>query len=543
MRSINKTDIGLALFFALVSALMLAGRWQHGDTDLYLKGDAANIATFAAALDHPENFAGDGVLGDPGSFEFYLAAHIPVIRWLARIWGGYGMAFVSLLAPHVFLHLLGFYILGRVLFTSRSWAFLLSAITFARLDLHVGTFWGMYDDAIPRVTFQVILPFLLASAIHWRNRPGAWPLVMAGAGLLTYIHPVSAPVWGLVIWLGFVLSLPQEWGWRRRTIRAAVTGAAFLVVISPWIAHYLQTFEYGRTADYNQVREAMAFRFIGGTLDPLQAVLDFVLAIPDVLVIGIGAILFVWHLDPASRSRQRILHIWLVALVGVSVAIPVIDHAFARAYGTTHFEIDLIRNLRYAVPLLMVFWIWCFSAWNRTDPGFSRPAVVGLILALSWTGQHSPALLVKALKNLSVGTFTEEDPVHASFRRAVKALQETTSPREPVLATFAPVHVRYGAQRAVVYTFKDGGILSYSNHAEMIRWHQKALNIREVEAGLSELKKSGEWDTIMPTYDQLASSLGASILFLRVPDDASLPDGEILYRKEGFVITRVPGAG
>ena len=65
-----------------------------------------------------------------------------------------------LLLPTILLQLIGFYFLGRVLYRSRLWAFLLAVITAAMVtEVGLGEFWGIWRDVLPRFTFQAFLPF------------------------------------------------------------------------------------------------------------------------------------------------------------------------------------------------------------------------------------------------------------------------------------------------------------------------------------------------------------------------------------------------
>jgi hypothetical protein len=130
--------------------------------------------------------------------------------------------------------------------------------------------------------------------------------------------------------------------------------------------------------------------------------------------------------------------------------------------------------------------------------------------------------------------------MHAAFRRAVAALRASTLSGEQVLATFAPVHIRYGARRPVVYTYKDGGILAYADHKRLIAWHETAQHVRQVETNQRELARKGEWDTLFNSYAALGRKLDARILFLRIPDEAVIEEDEMLFRGGGFVIARIP---
>jgi hypothetical protein len=201
-----------------------------------LDGDAANIATFAAARDHPHLFDGDEVLGIPGLSRWYPTIHVPFVRAFARITGDYGTALQAPLGLHVFLQGVGFYLFGRVLFESRYWAFLLAIVTFMRVDVNLGELWGVYSYPLPRVTFQSLLPFLAAAAYYWRATPRMWPAIMVAAGLLIYIHPVSTPAWGLALWLGFLPFLPARWSPTRSSLVMLGLGGVFFLVTLPLLS-------------------------------------------------------------------------------------------------------------------------------------------------------------------------------------------------------------------------------------------------------------------------------------------------------------------
>ncbi|MDO8559756.1 MAG: hypothetical protein Q7S23_01825, partial [bacterium] len=191
------------------------GRWQGAYPFAFLSGDSANIAGFAAALDHPGNFTGDAILSDPANFRFYQTIHLPLIRALTKITGDYGTSFIWLLGWHVLVQAVGFYILGRILFHRRYWAALYAIMTLVPVQLNL-EFWGAWSDPLPRFSFQALLPYLLAAALRWRSSPIAWPWLMAAAGVLVYVHPVSAPGWGLALWLGFVWGAPAAWSYQKK---------------------------------------------------------------------------------------------------------------------------------------------------------------------------------------------------------------------------------------------------------------------------------------------------------------------------------------
>jgi hypothetical protein len=87
--------------------------------------------------------------------------------------GNFGLAYSLLVLPHVFLQYFSYYLLGRVLYHSRYWAFLFSLAVSAPLALDGGELWGVMSDAMPRFTFQVLIPFLLILLLFTREQCGA----------------------------------------------------------------------------------------------------------------------------------------------------------------------------------------------------------------------------------------------------------------------------------------------------------------------------------------------------------------------------------
>ncbi len=81
-------DLALVAVFALFAIFFFVDRFRGVTPFAFLDGDAANIASFVAATDHPELFAGDEVLGNPQHFKYYRTIHIPLLRWLGGVFGG-----------------------------------------------------------------------------------------------------------------------------------------------------------------------------------------------------------------------------------------------------------------------------------------------------------------------------------------------------------------------------------------------------------------------------------------------------------------------
>src|SRR3990172_6936905 len=236
---INHWDLLFILVFLLYAGWYFLGRLEANYPVVILSGDGGNIASYAAASDHPGWFKNDPALGDSNNIGVYATIHIPLIRALYHLTGDYGLAYTWLVFPETFLQLLGFYILGRILFKNRFWAFLLAFLTAMMvITIGLGEIWGVWRDALPRVTFQSLLPFLLALVLVWKDKPGLWLWLMIFAGLLVYVHPISAPAWGFAIWLSLWLLHPKEWNWRRRILVMLGLGLVFLIPLIPFAINY-----------------------------------------------------------------------------------------------------------------------------------------------------------------------------------------------------------------------------------------------------------------------------------------------------------------
>ena len=478
-------DAGLLLLFAGLAVCFQISRTHLVPDFMDLTGDAANIAGFAAALDHPDFFEGDGLLADPRNFRFYATIHLPLIRLLAKLTGSYGNAFASTLGVHLFLQLTGFFILGRVLFRSRFWAFVLALVTLPYVSVGLVTHWGLSADAIPRMSFSSLFGFLLAAALYWRSSPLAWPGIMLAAGLLMYVHPVSAPTAAFAVWLGFWAMKPASWSRSAQGGYMLFLGLVFLLAALPFLAVYLSSHEHGRVDHYDQIMSILEYRFVGGFMNvPLGLAKIFAHLIQSmVLPMGVlgACVLFRWG-NP-DRKILITLGLWLLGIVLAAGALPWAVSALNQAMRALPVQIDLIRGLRLAVPLLLIIFVWGLA---EMEAGERRLLHGGLLLAGCWFAFHArmpvQAPLIDApLSAAEVVILGKQGtPERADVRDAVQAVRKLTPPRSRIftLDRGTALRVRYAALRPVVLCSKDGGALAYTNLAELTRWYPAIKRFR-----------------------------------------------------------------
>ena len=484
-------DTMIVIVFALFALFFSLARWEAAyDRFVFLLGDAANIASFAAARNYPELFVGDAILEDLDNFRVYLTVHFPLLHLLTSLTGNYGTAFTTLLPLHVFTQVMGFYILGLVLFRHRYWAILLTLMTTPLVYINLGEFWGIYEDPIPRFSFQALLPYLLAAILSWGATPRAWPWFMAFTGLLVYVHPISTPAWGFAIWLSALVYLPRHWPWARKIGWMFFNGIIFVLVIMPFAWHYLGNYAHGVTANYEQVHEAILFRF-EDFLDLPQSLRDFILYSSLrpywIFAIGFGVPIVLWlHRD--HRQSLYAIGWWVGGLVFVSIVLALFDQALARMLGRLPLQVDLVRGIRYLIPLMLIFCLWPFA---ELDQKFSDSrqmrrvlAIAGAVLVVSWGVVHpyTPARLFLYYQHcLHQGKLVCFQPGHAEKVDVLEAVRTLTGEQARLLVEEDPLTVRYYALRPVVYAPKDGGILAYSNPSKLLTWYDQTLAIQSIE--------------------------------------------------------------
>jgi hypothetical protein len=554
---VNQRDWLSVVMFLAFAVIYFLGRLQGNYPVVILTGDGGNIASYAAALDHPGWFQADPALGASNNIGIYATIHIPLIRALNHLTNDYGLAYAWLVLPQTFLQLLGFYILGRVLFTStcgpgagknRFWAFVLAFLSaMTVINIGLGEIWGVWQDALPRVTFQSLLPFLLALTLAWKNRPGRWPWLMLFAGGLVYVHPISAPAWGLAVWLSLWLLGPGVWSWKRRILVMLGLGALFLAVLTPFAINYLSYRGRDQAADYNTVMAILQTYSPANLLNVPAALWAFLrngtrsLLLP----VALAGLVITWLLKKNDRTLVKIVILWMAGIFITSVLIPFAEQMIEQRFHILPLETELVRCIRYFVPLLLLFWIWPLAEWTARliHPQARRAAfALGVLLLGFWGATNRPA--VRDIYQTFV-CFTKARlvcPAPGPLNELVLTLRTRTQPGEGVLVfnqdtayVSQSLSVRYAALRPLVYTLRDSGILGYSNRSALAGW---LATTRQMESVRAMTNPGERLAGLVP----LADSLGAAYLVVdfTVPQEVlgSLP-ASVVMKNDGFILLKL----
>jgi len=528
--TVNRWDLVVLLAIACYALAFQLGRWQGFSPFTHLAGDAGNIASYAAALDRPELFTRDSSLGDPRQLRFYGAVHVRLLRHLQPYFGDYGSAYLWLLGLHVFLLGASSYLFGRLLFRSRFWAALLAAVLLMPVMVGLGTYWGTFRDAQPRFSYAAVLPLLWSAALAWHGKPRLWPLLLGIAGALVFIHPVSAPSWGAAFLLGLCLNLVDEPRRRYHLAMLIASIAVFAVAVAPFATLYLSA-----RGDSPELEFDVWKRVISPTYrDALHGFEHVVVRLwdryPALLPWGIAAALFQVGWGRFRRDAARIVVLWTLAIVAVSVGIPWLEQSRAELTGAVPMQVDLIRGLRFLAPLLLLFCVWSLveldhrlrratgNAWERL------PRLAGAILAAAWIYQQTP----RTPKNW-LAAFREIQPVpHAQRSEALERI--ASLPRDATLVTssiFLSAPVRYYALHPLAHSRLDLGVFLYARHDSLPQWQSAKAHKRRARALYDPADR-------LLAFARLASRLGADYALVELA-----PDRCVEYARIGGTLTAV----
>jgi hypothetical protein len=471
------------LLFALLAFIYQLSVSSHGFPTVILGGDAANIASFAAGRAFPNLFSGDAILGDLNNIGLYVTIHLPIAIGLEKLLGNFGLAYSVLLFPHVFLQFFSYYLLGRVLFGSRYWAFLFSLATSAPMSLAGGEVWGAVGDGMPRFTYQVLIPFILILLLStWRDRPQRWPWIMVAAGLMAFIHPVSTPTWAFALWLGFWPIMPSAYDMRRKLLEMFKLGVILVLALLPYVSIYLTYHQGGQgNTDYDLVYNILINYFPYDLLNIPAAVGVLIKATSQfgLLWVGLAGLLLTFLLFKSERGRIVQMLTWMAGIAFVTILVPMVEQSIERTFRIIPLQTELMRGMRYLVPFLFIFWFYPLAELtNRAARiGLTRTVfAVGTLLTLSWLILNPPSpmsVIPNILQCWSQGRLICRD--ETDYADALTYIRNDT-PENAKFVVFltnrwSGIEVRYLGLRPMVYAYKDRGQLAFTNLEALRTWN------------------------------------------------------------------------
>ncbi|MDB5340582.1 MAG: rane protein of unknown function, partial [Planctomycetaceae bacterium] len=370
LRAAAHWDEARSMVFVLISLASVLVFFP-GHPVAHMSGDPANINSFAAALDSPEEMAGDAVLSDTRNFKWYTPLYVKVVQAFGWMGFHYSTSRAFLVLISSLAGLFGYYHLFRIISRSAMFAFVATlGLWFLKAHYPPNENWGPML-VLPRTVYGAFLPWVAVLALRLLSRPQLWWLPAAASGLLFYVHPVSSPALTGAILMGLVFGGPGKW-WTRLAW-GTLGGAAAIVIMFPYVMVYAG--KYSGTVVPDAAVTAQAFeiareRFAPGYLEPLVFYRDLglYLACNPRYWMGIAALVLLCRYRRGTLATRVSVGMTLGYVI-VTCVIPTLDVIVSSRMGRLPFQIDLIRNLRYLDVWLLAIVAAAVREVNRPDWG------------------------------------------------------------------------------------------------------------------------------------------------------------------------------
>ena len=518
-KRLNVWDAVFIVAALIFSCFYFLERIQGTYPLVVLGSDAGNIASMAAAFDHPAWFTRDAFLGDFANLRPYMQLHVLLVRWLENLFGDYSIAITSLLVPTIFLYLVSLFVMGRTIFHTRFWAFIFVLYNIVPLYLLFET-WGIVRDPVPRTLIQALVPLLLSLLWIWRNQPKWWPIIAILTGALTYIHAVGTPTVMAMIVLSFFVLMPRDWPFLKRL--AATVGLSLLMILvaSGFILNYLSIRGQAEVVDYSRIISLYRSFYPPDILNVQVSVRKLLRQFSKLWIIQfafIGLVL-VWILNKKERRNLLVVISWLAGIFIVAIFIPFIERLVESYLRILPIETELIRGIRYFVPTLGLLAIWGMSQLAQRVKLKLVAAGIG-ILGLFFVYHVFTLRLDGELSFEKTAACLSQEQLFCTEASDLHDLLLALRNETPIGATIffsdtpratLPLAVRYYSQRSLVYSWKDRG-LGFANPAKMIAWS-------ELYYEMDAHGTINEWYEQDPTgLLNFVNSLGADYLVLNKP--------------------------
>jgi hypothetical protein len=442
-----------------------------------LGGDSTMILTRALAGLNPDLYRLDYLFSDAGNYTFYNNANVVLFQIAAALGSDRPDTVLRVLKGLTsFAFLLGWYLLGARL--SGSWlagVALALACTLTTPTV-VGDYWGLYREAQPRVLFGACLPYIVLLAIDAR-RLGHWVATFVVSGFAFWLHPASGPPVALATMTAMVVGNHDRHKLPQLACYSLVSGLVYLAIIAPNFGQYvIDVLRASHGGDPALTAEAMRLRFAEEYVDVLHGIdagLKSIFAGPRSMLalLGIAGAWLVWRKGAGDEQRRlRVVLIMLVAILALSCLVPVVENVAARAAGRQPLQLDLVRAVRYVVPLLLLLAVWGLSCIKRH--WMQRLLPLGVLVFWATASFWPPRLAQNSAPYWGARCWVELDlqcraPAMDPAGEMI-AFVASQTPREALFFSswFGP-SIRALAQRPLAFDWKDTGWLAYSNHAKL----------------------------------------------------------------------------
>jgi len=237
---------------------------------------------------------------------------------------------------------------------------------------------------------------------------------------------------------------------------------------------------------------------------------------------------------------------WMLGILLTAVLLPWAMHTYERIMHLVPTETELVRDIRYFIPFLLLFCLWPFyelSRILRNRRAASGVTMAALVFVVIWGVMFPPPLdaVSQATACLEQGKLVCVQP--SNYEKALQAVSAEVPPGAPVYATFGDdsllaygLPVRYIALHPLVYAYKDRSQLVYSNHQTLALWNESYLAVNDIELNIHDPQVRFE------RHLELAKRLGAQYIFTHFDftlTGLELAQVSVVYANPGFKILRI----
>jgi hypothetical protein len=366
------------------------------------------------------------------------------------------------------------------------------------------------------------------------------------SGLMVFLHSISAPAIGFALWLGLWLYHPAEWKAPKRVGVMLGLGLLFVLALSPFALNFLSYQARGASPDYELVMGVLN-TYVGQLLmNPVAAFAQFATDAVFELLLPLAALGFylLWRFGRVERTLLVLVVTWFSGVMIVTLGVTSLERVVESALRVPPVDTELVRGMRYLVPLLLIFWLWPLA---ELAPRFVHrraalaAGLVGVLLLGGWTLTHTPEArwMLNASLCLARGQLVCGDD--REINELIMALRQTPQGsrvwyfNESEKGASLTLAVRYLALRPLVYTDRDSGLFVYTDRPRLESW---LMTKHQVEAIQALSKPTERLDLILP----LAGELNAQYLafdFPASPDDLARYPVEVVMQNKSFTLLRL----
>ncbi len=479
----QRGELAVSIVAAIVALVVgvadFSGSFRQVDV-LDFGSDTLITISRALAQYDPSIYAGDFLFSSPQNYKFYNNASVWFFYLVESLGSGnFSTWYRALNILVVALFLFSWFFLAYRLYRSSICAAAFTVSCAVAIPVLSGDYWGLFNEPQARQMFSAVLPLIILAALEARPRVLDWMGVFLLMGMAMWLHPASGPPIALALLLAMMASQYEKKQLPLLVLRAALGGIVFLAFALPNIwQYYLGIREAAVGADPQLVRMAWELRYSSDYTDPVNGALAAVtrafggwrLVLP--ICATIGACLLLRRNDSEIRSKVRMILVFTLAIAFLAGGVPVIEAGVARAMGRTPMQMDLVRGLRYLVPMLLLIAFWSVAHHVRATKAMQ--IFVSLALATVWIAASQLSPRYRQNDNVLAGIkcWLKAHPIcpttgETDLQRVLAELSDSEAFPGKVFSPEFGLQIRSYARRELAFDWKDTGWLAYSNHKKL----------------------------------------------------------------------------